>query len=260
MLNNRTANIIIIAAIAVLLGIRLSGLYPSLSLWWLAAPPLLLLPFYIRGAMNIRSGFFIKTVCAASTSENVVALSFDDGPEATHTPLILDILDKHQVKAAFFCIGKNIEGNAHLLQRIHAEGHMIGNHTYSHDFWFDMHTSSSMGKDMEKMDTVTINATGLQPRLFRPPYGVTNPNLARAIKKNNYVPVGWSIRSMDTVATDENKLLQKIMSELHPGAVILLHDTCSITASILPRLISAIKAEGYRLERMDKMLKVPAYV
>ncbi|WP_212006399.1 polysaccharide deacetylase family protein [Chitinophaga sp. HK235] len=259
MLNNRAGNIIIITSIAVLLVIRLSGLY-TVPLWWYAIPLLLLLPFYVRGAINIQSGFFIKTLCTASATENVVALTFDDGPASEHTPLILDILDEHEVKAAFFCIGKNIEGNTHLLKRIHEEGHVIGNHTYSHHFWFDMYSSRQMEADMEKMDTVTINATGLQPRLFRPPYGVTNPNLARAIKRNNYLPVGWSIRSMDTVATDEDKLLHKIMTELHPGAVILLHDTCSITASILPRLISAIRAEGYRLERMDKMLKVPAYV
>lgn len=259
MLNNRAGNIINISSVAVLLGIKLSGVYP-VPLWWLIIPSLLLLPFYVRGAMNIRSGFFIQTICAAPTTENVVALSFDDGPAVEHTPLILDILEEHEVKAAFFCIGKNIEGNAHLLQRIHAEGHVIGNHTYSHDFWFDLFGSGYMGSDMEKMDTITINATGLQPRLFRPPYGVTNPNLARAIRKNNYLPVGWSIRSMDTVATDEQKLLQKIMKELHPGAVILLHDTCEITASILPQLIAGIRSKGYRLERIDKMLNVPAYV
>ncbi|WP_160713694.1 polysaccharide deacetylase family protein [Chitinophaga solisilvae] len=259
MLNNRTGNIIIIGSIAMLLALMLSGLY-AVPWWSFAVPVLLLLPFYVRGAMNIRSDFFIKTICAADIREKIVALSFDDGPSEQYTSRVLDILKEQQVKAAFFCIGKNIEGNVHLLQRIHAEGHVIGNHTYSHHFWFDMYGSKSMGADMERMDTLTINATGLQPRLFRPPYGVTNPNLARAIKANNYLPVGWSIRSMDTVAKDENTLLQKILDQLHPGAVILLHDTMKITSDILPQLIAGIREKGYQLERMDKMLNVPAYV
>ncbi|CAL1520055.1 polysaccharide deacetylase family protein [Chitinophaga sp. MM2321] len=259
MLNSRAVNIIIICVIAVLLGIKLSGRYP-VQLWMFLVPAVVSLPFYIRGAINIRSNFFIKTVCQAATTENVVALSFDDGPQTAYTPVILDILETHKVPAAFFCIGKNIADNTHLLQRIHAEGHVIGNHSYSHHFWFDMFGSKKMGTDMEQMDMLTINATGLQPRLFRPPYGVTNPNVARAVKAGGYLAIGWSIRSLDTVAKDENKLLHKIMDELHPGAVILLHDTCKITADILPQLITGIRAKGYRLERIDKMLNVPAYV
>ena len=113
---------------------------------------------------------------------------------------------------------------------------------------------------MQQMDALTVDATGLYPRLFRPPYGVTNPNLARAVKAGNYLPVGWSIRSLDTVAKDETQLLNRILAQLKPGAVILLHDTGKITADILPQLIRGIREQGYQLERIDKMLKVRAYV
>ncbi|MGO4288672.1 polysaccharide deacetylase family protein [Chitinophaga sp. RAB17] len=259
MLNNRVVNIVAIISLGVLLFLD-KYLALDIPFWAYGLPVLIFLPLTIRGAINIEASFFMKVVCKADTTENVVALSFDDGPHTEYTPVILDILQREQVPAAFFCIGKNISGSEHLLKRIYADGHVIGNHTYSHDFWFDIKLSRNMLTDMQQMDAVTVNTTGLTPRLFRPPYGVTNPNLARAVKAGNYLPVGWNIRSLDTVAKDETALLNRILEQLKPGAVILLHDTCKITADILPQLIQGIRQQGYQLERIDKMLKVRAYV
>jgi peptidoglycan/xylan/chitin deacetylase (PgdA/CDA1 family) len=259
MLNNRVINIAAIASLLVLLCLDLVLAY-EVSPWWYALPVLIFLPPTVYGAMNIRSGFFMKVTCRAVTAEKVVALSFDDGPLPEFTPQILDILKEESVPAAFFCIGKNISGNEHLLKRIYEDGHVIGNHTYSHHFWFDMKLPGDMLADMQQMDALTVDATGLHPRLFRPPYGVTNPSLAKAVKAGHYLPVGWNIRSLDTVAKDEAQLLDRIVQQLQPGAVILLHDTCRITAGILPQLIGAIRGQGYRLERIDKMLNVRAYV
>ncbi|GEP93147.1 Peptidoglycan/xylan/chitin deacetylase, PgdA/CDA1 family [Chitinophaga terrae (ex Kim and Jung 2007)] len=259
MLNNRIVNIIVIVSLLLILFLRY-GLGYHFSAWWYAIPVLIYLPFTINGAINVRSGYFMKVICEAATSEKVVALSFDDGPLPQFTPGILDILKKENIPAAFFCIGKNIPGNEALLKRIYNEGHTIGNHTYSHAFWFDMKLPGDMLKDMQEMDVLTTHSTGLQPRLFRPPYGVTNPNLARAVKAGGYIPVGWNIRSLDTVAKDEAQLVNRVVSQLQPGAVILLHDTCEITAAVLPTLISRIREQGYRFERIDKMLNLPAYV
>ncbi|MBO9727689.1 MAG: polysaccharide deacetylase family protein [Chitinophaga sp.] len=259
MLNNKVINIAAIFSLLVLLFLDKYLALP-IPFWAYGLPLLIFLPPTIHGAMNIEAGFFMKVWCKADTTEKVVALSFDDGPDAIYTPQILDILQQQEVPAAFFCIGKNIRGNEHLLKRIYADGHVIGNHTYSHDFWFDMKLSGNMLTDMQQMDAVTVHATGLTPRLFRPPYGVTNPNLARAVKAGNYLPVGWNIRSLDTVAKDETELLNRILERLTPGAVILLHDTRKITADILPQLIQGIRQQGYQLERIDKMLKVRAYV
>ncbi|WP_143307881.1 polysaccharide deacetylase family protein [Chitinophaga vietnamensis] len=257
MLNYKVTYLTVALYLVILITLRFVFGYP-LPLW-LFFLVLLTLPLYVWGAMNIRSGFYIPVRCEAATTEKVVALSFDDGPLPEYTPLVLDILQQQNAPAAFFCIGKHIAGNENLLQRIHEEGHVIGNHSFSHDFWFDMYNKHRMLADLASMDQVMENATGLQPRLFRPPYGVTNPNLAKAIKEGGYTPIGWNIRSLDTVAKDEQQLLGKIISQLQPGAVILLHDTCSITARILPALISAIREKGYRLERIDKMLNVTAY-
>ena len=228
--------------------------------WWyfvVLACAYLLIVF--DGCVRISSGFFIPVACKANTNEKIIALSFDDGPHPTWTPLILDTLRIYDAPAAFFCIGKNINGNEALLKRIKDEGHIAGNHSYSHHFWFDLFGSKRMLADMWQMDTAVLNIIGIKPALFRPPYGVINPNLKKAIKNGGYIPVGWSIRSLDTVIKDKQKLLSRIMKQVKPGAIILLHDSVEITSDILPELIEQIKNKGFRIVRPDKMLNVKAY-
>ena len=101
--------------------------------------------------------------------------------------------------------------------------------------------------------------SGMKPKLFRPPYGVTNPNLAKAIKKGNYTPVGWNVRSLDTVAKEEQQLLNKINAGIKPGAVFLFHDTCKITLNVLPDFIKEVKKRGYNIIPLDKLLALQPY-
>ena len=142
---------------------------------------------------------------------------------------------------------------------MHDEGHLIGNHSFSHHFWFDMYGSKKMLADLQQMDEATKKILGVQPRLFRPPYGVTNPNLKKAIINGNYIPVGWSVRSMDTMTSDEDKLLGKVKKGIKPGAIFLFHDTSKATLAILPQFIREVKDRGYSIARLDKMLNLPAY-
>jgi peptidoglycan/xylan/chitin deacetylase (PgdA/CDA1 family) len=216
-----------------------------------------LILFY--GSYFIHSGFYIKAICTAQTDRKIIALSFDDGPAASYTPQILQVLKENDVQAAFFCIGKRIAGNEMLLQAIHEQGHIIGNHSYSHHFWFDLFSAKKMLSDMRMMDEQVKKAIGLTPKLFRPPYGVTNPNVKKAIINGGYITVGWSLRSMDTVIKDEKKLLEKVQQSINPGAIILFHDTSKTTLGILPELIRQTKADGYEIVRLDKMLDVQAY-
>ena len=189
-----------------------------------------------------------------------MAISFDDGPATAYTPEILRVLSEHQVQAAFFCIGSRIAGNEQLLTAIRDQGHLIGNHSYSHHALFDLLSSKAMLADLQLMDQQTEQVTALRPRLFRPPYGVTNPALKKAIVQGQYIPVGWSIRSLDTVTRDEQKLLQKVTRALAPGAIILFHDTSKTTLAILPEFLKEVARKGYRIVRLDKMLNLEAYV
>ena len=99
----------------------------------------------------------------------------------------------------------------------------------------------------------------LLPKLFRPPYGVTNPNVKKAIINGGYTPVGWSVRSMDTVIKDENKLLKKINTAIKPGAVFLFHDTSKTTVGVLPKFMQEVKKRGYHIVPLDKLLALTAY-
>jgi peptidoglycan/xylan/chitin deacetylase (PgdA/CDA1 family) len=256
MLNFRNTNIFFIALLAVLIGVHVKyGLpvyvYPLLFIAWSL--------IVFLGCVNVSSDFFIPIICKAETDKKEIAISFDDGPAENYTNDILNILDTENVKATFFCIGNRIAGNEFILKRVKAEGHIIGNHSYSHHFWFDMYSSKKMLNDLQQMDDEMERATGFRPKLFRPPYGVTNPNLAKAIKKGGYTPVGWSVRSLDTVAKDKKQLLSKIVDAIKPGAVFLFHDTCKITLDVLPEFIQEVKKRGYNIVSLDKLLALQSY-
>lgn len=258
MLNLRNTNIILGISGTVLAWLHVRY---GASLYWLI--PLLiaysLLLFY--GSYYIGSNFYIKVICAAPDTPSLkqIALSFDDGPADEYTADILQILKEEGVEAAFFCIGQRVPGREALLRQAHEEGHVIGNHSYSHHLWFDLFSARRMAADLGEADKAIEGAIGLKPRFFRPPYGVTNPNLTRAIRRGGYIPVGWNIRSLDTVTKDETKLLLRVADALKPGAIILFHDTSRTTLSVLPEVIRRARAGGYVFTRLDKMVNIAPY-
>ena len=256
MLNFRNTNIFFIGLLIIIIAVHVNNGLP-VYIYPLLVVAYSLIIFY--GCYNVGSNFFIKIVCKATTDKKEIAISFDDGPATNYTPEILQILNKEQVKATFFCIGNRIAGNENILKQIREEGHIIGNHSYSHHFWFDMFSSKKMLDDMKQMDIEMKRVTGFQPKLFRPPYGVTNPNLKKAIINGGYTPVGWSVRTMDTVIKDEKKLLNKIIASIQPGAVFLFHDTSKTTLQVLPEFIKEVKNRGYNIIPLDKLLALKAY-
>ena len=213
---------------------------------------------FFYGVFSITSNFFVPVACAGKTTQKVIAISFDDGP-CEQTLEILKILQTYQISATFFCIGKRILGHEPILQQIHQQGHIIGNHSHSHHLLFDLFLTPNMLKDLQMMDSTLFDAIHLKPRLFRPPFGVINPCLKNAIVQGDYLPIGWSVRSLDTVAKNEQRLLTKTVSALQPGAIYLFHDTQAITQAILPAFIEQVIANGYQIVRLDKMLNIPAY-
>jgi len=101
-----------------------------------------------------------------------------------------------------------------------------------------------------------INVT---PRMFRPPFGVTNPRVRDVIQEGNYFPVGWNIRSMDTVITNSNRLMNRVVSRFKPGAIILFHDSKQVTVEILDEIIRESREQGYQLVTVDQLLKIKPY-
>ncbi len=211
------------------------------------------------GSYTVNLNFYMTVICSAKTQDKEIAISFDDGPDAEITPAILSILEKENIQAAFFLIGKKIPGREYLVSKLHADGHLIGNHSFSHHPLFDFFSSRKMLEDLQSMDQLIFNMLGLKPKLFRPPYGVTNPNLKSAVRAGGYKAIGWNIRSLDTVIKDEIKLLNKVTRHLRPGDIVLFHDTSNTTLSILSEFIQQVSKQGFKITRLDKMLKLEPY-
>lgn len=207
---------------------------------------------------NICSQAYIKTYCKSDTKEKKIAITFDDGPDAEVTPEVLAILDEFNVKATFFCIGNQIEKNRELIKKIDSKGHLIGNHSYSHEFWFDLYPAKKMQEDIEKTNGLIFETTDRKTKLFRPPYGVTNPSLKRAIKELNFNTIGWSIRSLDTVNKAE-KTFSRVKKRLSSGDIILFHDNREEIIPTLREFLAFTKTEGYDIVPLDELLNIEAY-
>jgi peptidoglycan/xylan/chitin deacetylase (PgdA/CDA1 family) len=181
-----------------------------------------------------------------------VGLTFDDGP-TEFTPRFLDLLKEHQVKATFFCIGKQIEKYPETFQRIIAEGHTIGNHTLSHSHSTGFLSASKMTAEIENCDTIMKNVGNIKTNLYRPPFGVTNPNIAKAIKRTHKTSIGWNVRSLDTIIDDEKKIYNRITKSLRKGSIILLHDTSEKTYRVLADLLVFLADKKYSTFTVDSI-------
>jgi peptidoglycan-N-acetylglucosamine deacetylase len=209
------------------------------------------------GAVVLSIQFYVKVI--SSGSKNGIALTFDDGPVPGKTERLLDLLKEHQIKAAFFCIGKRIAENPELVKRIHEEGHLIGNHSYFHGAAFDLQSSTMITKELADTDSALMNVIGKRSRFFRPPYGVTNPMVAKAVKRRNYIVIGWSIRSFDTVIHDPAKLIRRVTRSLKNGDILLFHDRCDSTYEILPTLLEQSSKIGLKVVRVDELINEKPY-
>lgn len=243
-------------SIAALLAIVLL-LALQVSWWGILLVVVVYLHLLIFGAIYIRWNFYLKSLCKGNNKQ-WICLSFDDGP-ATQTAAILDILKLHNVPAAFFTIGKNAVSHPELVKRWDEEGHIIGNHSYSHSFNFDWQSSKKMCEEIEETNGVIRDITGKKPLLFRPPYGVTNPNLSRAVRQTKMHSIAWSVRSFDTSAKDPQQLLARILNQLQGGDIILMHDSMPITKEILTELIIRTRENGFTFVPLDKILDINAY-
>lgn len=240
-----------------LLGIDVLYLSGAIDWWWLLVPVVIYIHLLVLGAIYIQWGFYVKSYNKASKT-NAIALTFDDGP-AQYTNMILDVLKKEDVQAAFFSIGKNAVANPEMVKCWHANGHLIGNHSYDHGFNFDWKSSKAMQEEINKTNEAIRQIAGVTPKLFRPPYGVTNPNLAKAITLSGMHSIGWNVRSFDTTAKNKADLEARILNSLKGGDIVLLHDSQQITAEILTDLIRKAREKGFTFVRVDKLLDLKPY-
>lgn len=234
--------VVLLLVLTAAIGIFLS----SISNYYLIALILVTASFLIVMSMFLRAQFFVKSI--VRTTENNVLLSFDDGPDPVNTPLVLDILKKHNIKAMFFLIGKKVKDNEAVVQRIQDEGHLLGSHSFSHDPKIGFWNRSQTTQDIEKGHRELLNIIPGAGNWYRPPFGVTNPAIAFALKTCGLQSVAWSLRSFDTMKKDPNKLLESLKGKIKGSDIVLLHDTQKITVSILEPLILDLKSKKLTLK------------
>jgi peptidoglycan/xylan/chitin deacetylase (PgdA/CDA1 family) len=204
-------------------------------LLWLGIVIFILYPPFIFVAMYfIRLNIFVKAQCKNSTKE--ILLTFDDGPHPVQTPKVLDVLRRHNVKAMFFLIGKNAEAYPDIVRQIVADGHLVGNHTYSHQGKFSVFSAKKIKEELEKTDDILRKITGKKVEYFRPPFGITNSRIGRVVRERGYKVIGWNIRSYDTSLTQE-KVSNRVIKKLRPSAIILLHDRLPDSEKLLEKIL-----------------------
>lgn len=227
--------------------------------WWLLVLSILgYFTFMYFAVTQIQWNYFITSYNHGKRNTQNIAITFDDGPNA-ETTLILDILKAENVQVTFFCIGRHIDEQPDLAARMHNEGHILGNHSYYHAPSFDWTSTANMVAEIEQCSTVITKFTGTKPNMFRPPYGITNPNLDRALQRTGMASIGWSLRSFDTMAKDGEQLKNRIINKLRGGDIILLHDSQAITREILTDLIHQARKKGFTFVRADQLLDIKAY-
>ncbi len=186
--------------------------------------------------------------------EKLLALTFDDGPSTTVTPRILETLREHGARATFFQLGSAIAADGDITRRVFAEGHAVGNHSYSHP---SSTSEAAAVSELERTAELIEQCTGHAPELFRPPYGITKGNLNRAALSRGYVGVLWTISAADTDrrATAET-IATNVIYTPNPGDIVLMHDSAGHedTAEALPRILEELGAAGFRFVTVPELL------
>ena len=200
-----------------------------------------------------------KFFLTAFTSNNhiqskKIAITFDDGPNPEFTPKVLQLLAEYNAKASFFCIGNTIKKHPELLRQIHANGHEIGNHSFTHHYTIDFKSTESWLEEIKKTDQAIFKIIGAKPNLFRPPFGVTTPHLAKAIQVTGHQVIGWNIRPFDVALKNPKTILKRILNQVKPGAVVLLHDKHERIAFILEQLLQFLQKNDYEMVTINDLI------
>lgn len=251
----------------------------AIAILCILAIVLSIIVFMVWASASIRSGVYVRAFCREKTDRKVVYLTFDDGPHPPETERVLDVLRERGARATFFLIGSKVSGNEAVLRRMLEEGHALGLHTYSHAGTFPLLSFDKMLADVNEGKRAVESVAGKKISLFRPPFGVTNPTIAKVVRTLGLHTVGWDVRSFDTMFCKSSEhsckssehsckqsgysckqsehfckqsghdwylpVVERIMKQVRPGSVILLHDRLDRASDLLALLLDSLAASGY---------------
>ncbi|MDF3057379.1 MAG: acetyl xylan esterase [Rariglobus sp.] len=201
---------------------------------------------FMPGASGI-----VRTFTRFQTAHPEVWLTIDDGPDEQDTPRILDLLDRHRAKATFFLIGERAARRPDLVAEIARRGHEIGHHTHTHcgaTFW-----CAAPGRIHQELDSSFPTLTppgGPRPHRFRAPVGIKNLFLAKALARRSLLCTGWSVRSFDSFSHNPEKVARRVLRQVRPGAIVLLHEGPSlhphVRVTAIARVLEGLDTRGLR--------------
>ena len=183
-------------------------------------------------------------------NRKVVALTFDDGPNPATTNQALDTLSKYGIKATFFVLGKNVSGNEEILKRMKADGHVIGNHSWSHPVLSKLSLDDAKKQITDTEDALT-KVLGSSSKLMRPPYGAITDDIRNSLDLSFIM---WDVDSLDWKSKNEAAILTEIQREVKNGSIILMHDIHAETVNTLPKVIDYLKGKGYDFVTVPDLL------
>ena len=179
-----------------------------------------------------------------------VALTFDDGPHKDCTPRLLDGLKQRGVHATFFLMGQSIEGNEEIVKRMKEEGHLIGNHSYSH-VQLTKAGAGAACDGVDKTSSLIENITEERPQYMRPPFGDWNEELECEV---GMTTVLWSVDSLDWKLRNKNRIVKRVLKDVEDGDIILMHDIFPSSVEVALELVDALTKEGYTFVTVDELL------
>ena len=226
------------------------------TVWWLAGwiPGLVVMllshAFFVVPVFLPNSGFYAPVVSRWAAAADRVWLTIDDGP-SEDTPALLALLARHGAKATFFVVGERAAARPDLVRAIVQAGHSLGNHSHSHPqarFW--ALGPAALRRQVDHCQQVLASITGQAPRWYRSVVGHTNPFVAPALAANNLVRVGWSARGFDGVECAPERVLSRLLPQLQPGAVVLLHEggPAGQAEAVLAGVLDALQVRGLRAD------------
>ena len=195
---------------------------------------------------------------AQDTNEKIIYLTFDCGYENGNTPAILDALKKHQVTATFFTVGTFLEAEPDLVKRMVAEGHTLGNHTWHHPDMSAISTIDTFSEELNSTADAYRQITGEEmPHYYRPPQGKYSTENLQMAKDLGYSTFFWSLAYVDWYQDNQpskEEAFAKLLGRIHPGAIVLLHNTSSTNAAILDELLTRWEDMGYHFGTLQELI------
>jgi peptidoglycan-N-acetylglucosamine deacetylase len=201
-------------------------------------------------------------VLSAPRRTRKVALTFDDVPDPRFTPKVLDILKKKHVRATFFVVGTRTKKHPGLVRRIRREGHILGNHSYSHPD-FSKLPLVKMQEQIRRTETLLQTVVGIKPRLMRPPYGEILQDQVKWAQSYGYTIVNWDVDSSDWRQLSADKIFRNVTRTVRPGSVVLMHagggegQSLAGTVKALPRIIDWLREHHYEPVTLTELLSIP---